>query len=261
MCWQDSPCLETSTAISQTLAGVGEPGDQTYGSPLPGRDDGGKRWVITPAMGGPRYVPSYQQQEKLDQKPVSQASWHLLYGLDRKSTREKAGTTEGFSSGECYEVQITAADPREMFSERIRQARIAGFGERGMTNCARACGKSLTTYRDYEKGAKPPYEYLRTFIEVTECNPVWLLTGFGSIDGPADKYGATGIREAEAKYGAEGSVEIIKDEAFQNLLDLLHVRDDQLKESKEDNEVLQLELRRALRRIGELEATQKGKNA
>ena len=82
-----------------------------------------------------------------------------------------------------------------------------------MTNCARACGKSLTTYRDYEKGAKPPYEFLRTFIEVTECNPVWLLTGFGTIDGPA-KFDSQVMATAFAVYVTNSNLAGMAAEAF-----------------------------------------------
>ncbi len=64
-------------------------------------------------------------------------------------------------------------------SRRLREIRQELFGEHGGPELARNLGLPARTWYNYETGVTVPAEVLLSFIEQTETNPLWLLTGNG----------------------------------------------------------------------------------
>jgi hypothetical protein len=65
-------------------------------------------------------------------------------------------------------------------SRRLREIRQELFGEHGGPELARRLGLPARTWYNYETGVTVPAEVLLSFIDVTGCSPVWLLSGDGS---------------------------------------------------------------------------------
>jgi hypothetical protein len=63
---------------------------------------------------------------------------------------------------------------------RIREIRLEIFGDRGLPTLAKAMNIPARTWENFENGVTMPALILLRFIELTEVNPLWLLTGDGS---------------------------------------------------------------------------------
>lgn len=68
---------------------------------------------------------------------------------------------------------------KDSLAQRIREVRMDLFGAHGGPLLARALRLSFRTWHSYEAGLTIPAEIMLRFIEVTEANPHWLLTGDG----------------------------------------------------------------------------------
>jgi hypothetical protein len=62
---------------------------------------------------------------------------------------------------------------------RIREVRIALYGENGGPLLAEALGIPFRTWHNYEAGCTIPAHSILRFIQLTGVNPHWLLTGEG----------------------------------------------------------------------------------
>jgi hypothetical protein len=65
-------------------------------------------------------------------------------------------------------------------SRRLREIRQEQFGEHGGPELARRLNLPARTWYNYETGVTVPAEVLLAFIDQTEANPLWLLSGEGS---------------------------------------------------------------------------------
>jgi hypothetical protein len=63
---------------------------------------------------------------------------------------------------------------------RIRDVRIALYGENGGPILARALGIPFRTLHNYEAGCTIPAHSILRFIKLTGVDPHWLLTGDGA---------------------------------------------------------------------------------
>jgi hypothetical protein len=63
---------------------------------------------------------------------------------------------------------------------RIRDVRIALYGENGGPVLAEALGIPFRTLHNYEGGCTIPAHSILRFIELTGVHPHWLLTGRGA---------------------------------------------------------------------------------
>jgi hypothetical protein len=64
-------------------------------------------------------------------------------------------------------------------ASRIREIRQELYGEHGGPLVAEALGIPFRTWLNYEKGCTIPAPSILRFIELTQANPHWLLTGRG----------------------------------------------------------------------------------
>ena len=64
-------------------------------------------------------------------------------------------------------------------AQRIREIRQELYGEHGGPLLAEALELPFRTWHNYEAGCTIPAHSILRFIEVTEANPHWLLTGEG----------------------------------------------------------------------------------
>jgi hypothetical protein len=64
-------------------------------------------------------------------------------------------------------------------SARIREVRVALYGENGGPLLAEALGIPYRTLHNYESGCTIPAQSILRFIELTGADPRWLLTGQG----------------------------------------------------------------------------------
>ncbi len=64
-------------------------------------------------------------------------------------------------------------------SKRIRMIREECYGDDGHFMMADHLGVPELTWRHYERGVTIPAQIILHFIELTEANPLWLLTGEG----------------------------------------------------------------------------------
>jgi hypothetical protein len=62
---------------------------------------------------------------------------------------------------------------------RIREIRIETFGDDGVDGVAQALNIPARTWENYENGVLIPSQMLLQFIELTDADPHWLLTGDG----------------------------------------------------------------------------------
>ena len=65
-------------------------------------------------------------------------------------------------------------------SRRLREIRQEKFGEHGGPELARRLSLPARTWYNYETGVTVPAEVLLAFIDQTEANPLWLLSGEGN---------------------------------------------------------------------------------
>jgi hypothetical protein len=63
---------------------------------------------------------------------------------------------------------------------RLREIRVALYGEHGGPLLAEALGIPCRTLHNYESGCTIPAHAILRFIELTRVHPHWLLTGTGS---------------------------------------------------------------------------------
>jgi hypothetical protein len=68
---------------------------------------------------------------------------------------------------------------RAAVARRIREIRIDKFGEDGVALLAAKLGLPVWTWANYEAGVMIPGMLILRFIEVTDADPQWLLTGKG----------------------------------------------------------------------------------
>lgn len=68
---------------------------------------------------------------------------------------------------------------KAQISCRLREVRQELFGEHGGPELARRLNLPARTWYNYETGVTVPAEVLLAFIDQTEVNPTWLLTGDG----------------------------------------------------------------------------------
>ena len=105
-------------------------------------------------------------------------------------------------------IQATKKDFE--IAERLKEIRIALFGERGQTRMARLLGISQPAYFRYENAqVRLQNKALALLAERQSVNPLYLLTGRG------DKYirpKAPIIKEEEEEYGKIQSVPVLSDE-------------------------------------------------
>jgi len=66
-------------------------------------------------------------------------------------------------------------------SRRLKEVRQDRFGEHGGPELARRLNLPARTWYNYENGVTVPAEVLLGFIDETGTNPVWLLSGEGSM--------------------------------------------------------------------------------
>ncbi len=62
---------------------------------------------------------------------------------------------------------------------RVREIRMALYGENGGPLLAKALKVPFPNLHDYENGSTIPGESILRFIELTGADPHWLLTGDG----------------------------------------------------------------------------------
>ena len=65
-------------------------------------------------------------------------------------------------------------------ASRVRDVRIALYGEHGGPILARALGIPFRTLHNYEAGCTIPAHSILRFIRLTGVDPHWLLTGDGA---------------------------------------------------------------------------------
>jgi hypothetical protein len=63
---------------------------------------------------------------------------------------------------------------------RVREVRVALYGENGGPMLAKALAIPFRTLHNYENGCTIPAHSILRFIEVTGVHPHWLLTGRGA---------------------------------------------------------------------------------
>jgi hypothetical protein len=68
---------------------------------------------------------------------------------------------------------------RNDFSLRLREIRLAKFGEDGVAALAWALKIPARTWEHFEAGVTVPAEIILEFIALTGAEPHWLLTGEG----------------------------------------------------------------------------------
>lgn len=64
-------------------------------------------------------------------------------------------------------------------ARRVREIRQERYGDHGGPLLAKALQIPFRTWHDYEGGGTIPAHSILRFIEVTDANPHWLLTGEG----------------------------------------------------------------------------------
>ena len=74
----------------------------------------------------------------------------------------------------------TGERSRATWRARIRDVRIALYGENGGPILARALGIPFRTLHNYEAGCTIPAHSILRFIKLTGVDPHWLLTGDGA---------------------------------------------------------------------------------
>jgi hypothetical protein len=70
------------------------------------------------------------------------------------------------------------ADKHEL-ALRVREVRLAKFGERGIATLAQALKIPARTWEHFEGGVTMPAWIILEFVELTGVEPHWLLTGEG----------------------------------------------------------------------------------
>ena len=65
-------------------------------------------------------------------------------------------------------------------AQRLCEIRHDLYGEHGAEALARALNVPIQTWLNYERGVTMPAVVLLEFLEVTEADPHWLLTGEGN---------------------------------------------------------------------------------
>ncbi len=68
---------------------------------------------------------------------------------------------------------------KQELSVRLRQVRIARYGEFGESALAEALGVPARTWHNYEAGIGVPGEIVLAFLVLTDVEPRWLLGGEG----------------------------------------------------------------------------------
>lgn len=71
-------------------------------------------------------------------------------------------------------------------ARRVREIREELYGEHGGPILADSLRIPFRTWHAYETGGTIPAETILRFIEITEVNPHWLLTGLGNKFQPRD---------------------------------------------------------------------------
>jgi len=80
---------------------------------------------------------------------------------------------------ETYPIQSNWQTIKNDLACRVRIIREELFGENGGPLLAERVGVSFRTWMNYEDGKTIPAQVILRFIEVTDANPHWLLTGHG----------------------------------------------------------------------------------
>jgi hypothetical protein len=70
-------------------------------------------------------------------------------------------------------------DLKSDLAVRVREVRIALYGENGGPLLAQALGIPFRTLHNYESGCTIPAHSILRFIKLTGVHPHWLLTGNG----------------------------------------------------------------------------------
>jgi hypothetical protein len=92
------------------------------------------------------------------------------------------------TDGPAMEKPFHDAEWRTLKSDlagRLRQVRVALYGEHGGPLLAQALGIPFRTLHNYESGCTIPAHSILRFMELTGVHPHWLLTGCGEqfLDG------------------------------------------------------------------------------
>jgi hypothetical protein len=69
--------------------------------------------------------------------------------------------------------------PSERLASRLQEIRVEQFGEAGVGKLSAAMNLAAQTWEHYETGVVIPGWILLQFIELTDVDPHWLLTGEG----------------------------------------------------------------------------------
>ena len=94
---------------------------------------------------------------------------------------------DGWNQGALFHELARGADAgeapiagrRRCLAERLRQARVAAFGEGGAAELAGRLGVSADAWAAFESGEPIPDEVLLAFLAETGAEPRWLLSGEG----------------------------------------------------------------------------------
>jgi DNA-binding transcriptional regulator YiaG len=68
---------------------------------------------------------------------------------------------------------------QETIADRVREIRIACFGDDGIPVLAALMGLPERTWQNYESGVRMPAEAVLMLIELTGASPTYLLHGRG----------------------------------------------------------------------------------
>jgi hypothetical protein len=105
---------------------------------------------------------------------------HVSIAVDR---RVNEGTGTFLRGGFSMDRSVPNSDWQTLKSDlagRIRDVRIALYGENGGPILAAALGIPFRTLHNYELGCTVPAHSILRFIELTGVDPHWLLTGDGA---------------------------------------------------------------------------------
>jgi hypothetical protein len=78
-----------------------------------------------------------------------------------------------------WKTEFEVEDHGAGFARRIREVRVALFGELGVARLAELVGVPCQTWNSYEAGVAMPAVVALRFLATTRLNPEWLLSGDG----------------------------------------------------------------------------------
>jgi DNA-binding transcriptional regulator YiaG len=67
--------------------------------------------------------------------------------------------------------------PNASLARRIREVRTDLYGEFGIESFARALNLPVESWRNFEQGVTMPAEIMLKFLDITDTDPHWMLSG------------------------------------------------------------------------------------